>query len=321
MSHGAVPDWLSRALMSSSPPRRMSTEELDVQEGDIRLAQPMDGPSTGERRPVLVLAVHDTLAEIALTTPEVDLAGHNDVRLDHTYDDLPFSLTVELDAVGPVLVTQLGEPLGRVAPGFVERLNQAPVGGGEIESRLRGLPVVERTDPRWSFKRDELAILDGLARHARRVVLEGEAPVVDPAVWARVFHSSDVAADPAASRLALAALGPSEPLDPAPAVLKALEVEWQGLHRRLGREVGTLVARHFQRGLRTTPANESPNMLDLDRETHSLLAAALGVATAKQARAVELRTTASAWQNRRRHERVDTPNGAIQITSRHLEVH
>ncbi len=103
----------------------------------------MDGPRHGEQRPVLVLELSDPpmFAQIALMSPELDLAGGRDVLLDGSADDLPYRLVVELDVLGPVFIDQLGALVGRVDRDFTHALKAAPA--TELEAnpaRLVGLP-------------------------------------------------------------------------------------------------------------------------------------------------------------------------------------
>src|SRR3954469_10164875 len=103
-----IPEWLREARSDASwRPDVADTEPPGAPEpGDLRIAAGQDG---SPRRLVAVVRVdHDVaIAEVALVTDELDLAGADGAILNPDLTGAPYPVLVQTGLVGPVLWIQL----------------------------------------------------------------------------------------------------------------------------------------------------------------------------------------------------------------------
>lgn len=315
----SLPAWLSDALDAAGRRGPAPEEDSPRRPGDVRVVQPLDGPDHGGQRLVLVLEIDEArgYAQVALTSPELDLAGDRDVRLDGRFDDLPYPLLVELDMLGPVLVVQLGARIGGVQPSMARTLREAPLTElAGINSELVGVPVIRRSDPRWEFKTAELSVLEQLSREAMAELIDGTVTVPEPAIWRELIRS----ANPRDAKSALTGLLAHAPLAAPSARLAAdLSRGCEGLSTRLGPDAARVLRRHLMRGLCSHPPAPPETLADLTAAgAPEALAAELGTLAIRGHRAATA-LLGHASSGLPRHARVRGPHGYIQITTFRLE--
>jgi hypothetical protein len=279
----------------------------------------MDGPDHGEQRPVLVLEVSEPrmFAQVALCSPELDFAGARDVLLDGHADDLPYQLLVELDCLGPVFVDQLFQLVGRVDASFARIVRDAPACEmSEVPVRLVGLPLTRPSDPRWTYKSSELAVLRGLTAEALGELLAEPVTVADPALWHELLSSKR---HPAGERLARAMFATGALAPVTPALAAELYPQCHALTARLGRDAARAVTRHLARTLRA-PANpvedKTMDALEADGVPRAMAHELAYAANRRRAATLLL-----SGQNHALcpHFSVRGPHGAVQIATQTLE--
>jgi hypothetical protein len=133
--------------------------------GELRIAEPT---RPGEVAPRLVLVTatdpHLGVAEVALTSNEVEFATDVDITIAAGNSHLPFDLMVETDVVGRLWFNQLARLVASLDPEMTETACRAVLDGpGAVPVGLRGLPISGPNDRRLEFKREEGAALDALA--------------------------------------------------------------------------------------------------------------------------------------------------------------
>ena len=303
---------------------RATETDAAIAVGDVRIAQPMDGPNFGEQRPVLVLDVDSPpmFAQIALMTPELDLAGGRDVLLDGSADNLPYKLLVELDVLGPVFVDQLGGLIGRVEPGFADTLGRAPASElAAVPTRLVGLPITHRSDPRWDFKTRELATLHALIREALRELLSGVPIVVHHELWKVLLSDGDRGTAEQHERLAETVFA-CDPLAPvSPRLAAQLSSRCGELSSRMSRDAARVVTRHLLRSLRSPGPGAGSTMLDalMAQGLSEALAAELAEIGTSDRHAATILMPRGAEQIPE-HFRVNGPRGNLQLATQIVEV-
>lgn len=166
----------------------------EVEIGGIYRAVPMD-PGTPAAL-VLVTGIDRATQSLAVTLLSPDLEFGTSVDLVVRPDDtgLTYALLAESDIFGYVWVAQLDRQLGRVDPSVLEALS-ALRDDGVVDVGIAGPPVVERSDPRWSFKLNELKRLQSLTAHCTRELIDGERmPSIDPNALRAPVTEADIAA-------------------------------------------------------------------------------------------------------------------------------
>jgi hypothetical protein len=189
------PDWVEiaqRRFVGTARTRVRDTWPRLPEPGEIHIAEGMDERSV-EPRMVCVLSVDPAggTVEVALVSPETELATDRDSQLPVAASGLPFRLMVESDVVAELWMIQLGRQVVRLAPDHLERVSRASRGGWAPDPDT-ALSIQGVSDPRSLFKEEEHAALDALARDcaSRRADLRSTAVVVDPAVLRRSDRES-----------------------------------------------------------------------------------------------------------------------------------
>jgi hypothetical protein len=137
---------------------------IDIEVGGIYRAVPMN--PDGRKALVLVTGIDDETQSVSVTllSPDVALGTSIDLRIDPTETGLTYELLAESDIFGYLRFVQLDHTFGRVDDGVLlalAALQDDDVVGHEVG----GPPLVERSDPRWSFKLQELSRLQVLTAH------------------------------------------------------------------------------------------------------------------------------------------------------------
>ncbi len=95
---------------------------------------------------------------------------------------------------GYLWFVQFDRALGRVSHDLLESL-AALCDENAVGHPVAGLPLVERSDPRWDFKLQELARLQQLTAHATRELVDGERQAsVDPRAFEVPSTPAEIAA-------------------------------------------------------------------------------------------------------------------------------
>jgi len=187
-----APAWLREALAAAEPPLaapRVAQGPPGV--GEVRLLRDMDY-LVDDARLALVLDrdASTGTAFVAIVSSELDFAGEGDYRASSS-SEMPGGFLVETDVAGSVWELQLGAVFASVPPALAGALLRVSEGAGPGEAGLDhwrfGLPVRDRHDPRWDWKREELRTLNVLAHECMEwLVDDGELPTfVDPEALAR----------------------------------------------------------------------------------------------------------------------------------------
>jgi hypothetical protein len=191
---GRIPEWLRHSLeQTPTRPFPFPEEEewpLEVVPGDIRAARDMDG--AGPARLVLVIerfADPHAWVNALLISPAVEIATDHDVRLDPSETGLSFPILVETDTGGPLFEVQFGKRIGNVSEQTLQRLLKAADGHETVLTIERtGLPVLQPSDGRWTWKESEIDAMQGLGASVlfQQLLQEEDpsldAPIVDPQV-------------------------------------------------------------------------------------------------------------------------------------------
>lgn len=157
---------------------KVSIMNEDVEEwyvtdiGAICRAQPMDpGPPCAL---VLVTAVDESTQSVAVTllSPDMELGGSADIVITREDSGLAYELLAESDVFGYVWRVQLDRVLGCVDQQVVDAIS-ALRQDDWVGRPVAGPPILERSDPRWSFKLSELERLQALTAHCSRQLVDG----------------------------------------------------------------------------------------------------------------------------------------------------
>lgn len=133
----------------------------DIEVGGIYRAGPMFGDA--QTALVLVTAVDSakTAISVTLLSPDIEFGTSVDVIVSRQDSGLGYELLAQSDICGYLWSVQLGRQLGTVSPTVLEALAALRL-DDVVDRPVAGPPVVDRSDPRWSFKLEELKRLQGL---------------------------------------------------------------------------------------------------------------------------------------------------------------
>lgn len=153
---------------------------IDIEVGGIYRAAPMD--PDGRAALVLVTGIDDATQSVSVTllSPDVELGASIDLLIDPTETGLTYELLAESDIFGYLWFVQLDRAFGRVDDGVLLALG-ALRDDDAVGHEVGGPPLVERSDPRWNFKLQELSRLQVLTAHCTRELVDGELVAsIDP---------------------------------------------------------------------------------------------------------------------------------------------
>lgn len=152
----------------------------DIELGGIFRCVPMDPGSPAAL--VLVTAIDEAAQCLGVTllSPDIEFGTSADLLLSRQDTGLAYALLAESDVFGYAWIVQLDRKLGRVDAPVLDAISalrdEEPVG-----HPIAGPPAVQQSDPRWSFKLQELKRLQSLTAHCTRELIDGERiPSIDP---------------------------------------------------------------------------------------------------------------------------------------------
>lgn len=152
----------------------------DIEIGGIYRAVAMDRETPAAL--VLVTDFDEVTQSLTVTllSPDIEFGSSTDLVLSGTEIGRSYDLLAESDIFGYAWVVQLDRRLGHVDASVIHAL--AALRYEESIDRLTaGPPVVEQTDPRWSFKLQELNRLQRLTSDCTRQMIDGEQVAsIDP---------------------------------------------------------------------------------------------------------------------------------------------
>ncbi|KQY21199.1 hypothetical protein ASD16_17870 [Cellulomonas sp. Root485] len=166
----------------------------DIEIGGIYRAVAMDRDTPA----ALVLVTDFDEATQSLTvnllSPDVEFGSSMDVLLSGGEIGRAYDLLAESDIFGYAWVVQLDRRLGGVDAQVLDAL--AALRDDEAVDRpVAGPPVVGRTDPRWSFKLEELKRLESLTADCTRELFDGERVAsIDPNALRTPSTAAEIAA-------------------------------------------------------------------------------------------------------------------------------
>jgi hypothetical protein len=145
---------------------------------------------------VLVTDFDDTTQSLAVTllSPDVEFGSSSDLVLSGEEIGRPYDLIVESDVFGYVWVVQLDRRIGRVDAQVLQALS-ALRDDDAVDRPVGGPPVVDRSDPRWTFKLQELKRLQSLTADCTRELIDGvRVASIDPNALRAPSTEAEVAA-------------------------------------------------------------------------------------------------------------------------------
>ncbi|RNM13009.1 hypothetical protein [Nocardioides pocheonensis] len=166
----------------------------DIEIGGIYRAVAMDRDTPS----ALVLVTHfeegtQSLA-VTLLSPDIELGSSTDLVLSGEEIGRGYDLLAESDVFGYAWVVQLDRRVGRVDSQVLEAVS-ALREGGAIDRTIAGPPVVDRSDPRWGFKLQELKRLQALTADCTRELIDGERVAsIDPNALRAPSSEAEIAA-------------------------------------------------------------------------------------------------------------------------------
>ncbi|MCA0306405.1 MAG: hypothetical protein LCH87_03385 [Actinobacteria bacterium] len=166
----------------------------DIELGDIYRCVPMD-PGTPAAL-VLVTAIDEATQSVGITllSPDVEFGTSADLLLSKQDTGLAYALVAESDIFGYVWIVQLDRKLGHVDGPVLDALS-ALREEEPVDHPIAGPPALQRSDPRWSFKLQELKRLQSLTAHCTRELIDGERiPSIDPNALRAPSTETEVAA-------------------------------------------------------------------------------------------------------------------------------
>lgn len=139
----------------------------DIEIGGIYRAAAMDRDTAAAL--VLVTDFDETTQSVTVTllSPDVEFGSSADLVLSGEEIGRMYDLLAESDIFGYMWVVQLDRRIGRVDAQVLEALS-ALREEDVVDRPVAGPPVVDRSDPRWNFKLQELKRLQQLSVRSRR---------------------------------------------------------------------------------------------------------------------------------------------------------
>ena len=138
----------------------------DIELGGIYRCVPMD-PGTPAAL-VLVTAIDEATQSVGITllSADVEFGTSADLLLSKQDTGLAYALVAESDIFGYVWIVQLDRKLGYVDGPVLDALS-ALRDEEPVDHPIAGPPALQRSDPRWSFKLQELKRLQSLTAHCK----------------------------------------------------------------------------------------------------------------------------------------------------------
>ena len=167
---------------------------IEIEIGGIYRAVAMDRDTHAAL--VLVTDFDDTTQSLTVTllSPDVEFGSSTDLVLSGEEISRPYDLIVESDVFGYVWVVQLDRRIGRVDAQVLQALS-ALRNDDAVDRPVGGPPVVDRSDPRWTFKLEELKRLQSLTADCTRELIDGvRVASIDPNALRAPSTEAEVAA-------------------------------------------------------------------------------------------------------------------------------
>lgn len=145
----------------------------EIEVGGIYRAVAMDRNTPSAL--VLVTDVDPSTQSVTVTllSPDMEFGSNTDLVLIGDEIGRAYDLLAESDIFGYAWFVQLDRRVGRVDTDVLQALD-ALRDEEAVDRPLAGPPVVERTDPRWSFKVHELKRLQTLTADCTRDLIAGD---------------------------------------------------------------------------------------------------------------------------------------------------
>ncbi|MFV8053898.1 hypothetical protein [Mycobacterium sp. 48b] len=166
----------------------------DVEIGVIYRALAMDRDTPAAL--VLVTDFDETTQSLGVTllSPDVEFGSSTDLVLSGEEIGRTYDLLAESDIFGYVWVVQLDRRIGRVGAEVLEAL-AALREDDAVDRPVAGPPVVDRSDPRWNFKLQELKRLQSVTADCTREMIDGgRIASIDPNALRAPSTEAEVAA-------------------------------------------------------------------------------------------------------------------------------
>ncbi|WP_194786850.1 hypothetical protein [Mycobacteroides abscessus] len=152
----------------------------DIEIGGIYRAAAMDRDTAAAL--VLVTDFDETTQSVTVTllSPDVEFGSSTDLVLSGEEIGRTYDLLAESDIFGYMWVVQLDRRIARVDAQVLEAL-YALREEDDVNRPVAGPPVVDRSDPRWNFKLQELKRLQRLTTDCTRELIDGgRVASIDP---------------------------------------------------------------------------------------------------------------------------------------------
>ena len=131
---------------------------------------------------------------VTLLSPDVEFGSSADLVLSGEEIGRTYDLLAEADIFGYMWVVQLDRRIGRVDAQVLEALS-ALREEDVVDRSVAGPPVLDRSDPRWNFKLQELKRLQGLTADCTRELIDGgRVASIDPNALRAPSTDAEVAA-------------------------------------------------------------------------------------------------------------------------------
>ncbi|MGV0813733.1 hypothetical protein ABQF34_17365 [Mycolicibacterium boenickei] len=166
----------------------------EIEIGGIYRAVAMDRDTPAAL--VLLTDFDDTTQSVTVTllSPDVEFGSSVDLVLSREEIGRSYDLLAESDIFGYMWVVQLDRRIGRVDAQVLEALS-ALREDDAVDRPVAGHPVVDRSDPRWKFKLQELKRLQSLTADCTRELIDGgRVASIDPNALRAPSTDAEVAA-------------------------------------------------------------------------------------------------------------------------------
>lgn len=131
---------------------------------------------------------------VTLLSPDVELGSSTDLLISGDEIGRSYDLLAESDLFGYAWVVQLDRRIGRVDAQVLQALS-ALRQEDAVDRPVAGPPVVDRSDPRWKFKLQELKRLQSLTADCTRELIDGgRVASIDPNALRAPSTEAEVAA-------------------------------------------------------------------------------------------------------------------------------